>query len=57
MVTEECLMDPSRNAHLSREEKEQLLKEYLGIDKVGGARARPTHTPPLAGCFARAGRR
>ncbi|KAI8470480.1 MAG: hypothetical protein J3K34DRAFT_420640 [Monoraphidium minutum] len=34
IVTEECLMDPSRNAHLSRAEKENILKEYLGIEKV-----------------------
>jgi agmatine deiminase len=35
MVTEECLLDPSRNPHLGKEGIEALLKEYLGIDKVG----------------------
>jgi hypothetical protein len=34
LVTEECLLDPSRNPHLGKEGIEQLLKEYLGIDKV-----------------------
>jgi hypothetical protein len=33
-VTEECLLDPSRNPHLGKEGIERLLKEYLGIDKV-----------------------
>jgi agmatine deiminase len=33
-VTEECLLDPSRNPHLGKEGIEALLKEYLGIDKV-----------------------
>jgi agmatine deiminase len=35
MVTEECLLDPSRNPHLGKDGIEALLKEYLGIDKVG----------------------
>ena len=34
LVTEECLLDPSRNPHLGKEGIEKLLKEYLGIDKV-----------------------
>lgn len=34
LVTEECLLDPSRNPHLGKEGIEALLKEYLGIDKV-----------------------
>ena len=42
IVTEECLMDPSRNSHLSREDKENLLKEYLGIDKVRADGRAPT---------------
>jgi hypothetical protein len=33
-VTEECLLDPSRNPQLGKEGIEKLLKEYLGIDKV-----------------------
>jgi agmatine deiminase len=34
IATEQCLLHPSRNAHLAREEIERLLGEYLGIDKV-----------------------
>ena len=34
LVTEECLLDPSRNPHLGKEGIEKLLKDYLGIDKV-----------------------
>jgi agmatine deiminase len=34
LVTEECLLDESRNPHLGKEGIENLLKEYLGIDKV-----------------------
>jgi agmatine/peptidylarginine deiminase len=34
IVTEECLLDPSRNPHLGKEGIEKLLKDYLGIDKV-----------------------
>ena len=33
-MTEECLLDPSRNPHLGKEGIERLLKENLGIDKV-----------------------
>jgi agmatine deiminase len=34
LVTEECLLDPSRNPNLNKEEIEQMLKDYLGLDKV-----------------------
>ncbi len=34
LVTEECLLDPSRNPHLGKEGIEKLLKDYLGIEKV-----------------------
>lgn len=34
LVTEECLLDESRNPHLGKEGIENLLKEYLGIEKV-----------------------
>jgi hypothetical protein len=34
LVTEECLLDPSRNPNLKKEEIEQMLKDYLGLDKV-----------------------
>jgi agmatine deiminase len=33
-TTEECLLDESRNPHLSREEIEDMLKKYLSIEKV-----------------------
>lgn len=33
-TTEECLLSGGRNPHLSREEIEALLEEYLGITKV-----------------------
>jgi agmatine deiminase len=34
ITTEECLLNPNRNPHLSREQIEELLKNYLSIDKV-----------------------
>lgn len=34
ITTESCLLHPSRNPHLSKDEIEQNLKDYLGIDKV-----------------------
>lgn len=34
ITTEECLLNPNRNPHLSRAELEQLLGDYLGISKV-----------------------
>ena len=33
-MTEECLLDPSRNPQLGKEGIEEMLKEYLGLDKV-----------------------
>ena len=33
-TTEECLLSKGRNPHLTREEIESVLKEYLGIDKI-----------------------
>jgi agmatine deiminase len=34
LVTEECLLNPNRNPHLTRAEIEVLLQEYLGITQV-----------------------
>ena len=34
MTTEQCLLNPNRNPHLSRAEIEQYLREYLGVEKV-----------------------
>lgn len=34
LVTEECLLDPSRNPDLGKEGIENMLKEYLGLEKV-----------------------
>lgn len=34
VVTEECLLHPSRNPHLGKEGIEKMLKEYLGLDKI-----------------------
>ena len=34
MTTEQCLLNPNRNPHLSRTEIEQYLKDYLGVVKV-----------------------
>lgn len=34
MVTEMCLLHPSRNPHLNKEEIEQMLKDYLNCEKV-----------------------
>lgn len=34
LTTEACLLNPNRNAHLSRADIEAQLSEYLGIDKV-----------------------
>jgi len=33
-TTEQCLLNPNRNPHLSKAEIEQYLKDYLGIVKV-----------------------
>ncbi len=34
LTTEQCLLNPNRNPHLTRGEIEQYLKEYLGVVKV-----------------------
>jgi agmatine deiminase len=34
ITTEECLLSPGRNPDLSREEIEQSLRDYLGVEKV-----------------------
>lgn len=34
LTTESCLLNPNRNPHLSREEIENTLADYLGISKV-----------------------
>lgn len=34
ITTEECLLSPGRNPHLTKEEIENTLKEYLNVEKV-----------------------
>ena len=34
LTTEECLLNPNRNPHLSREQIEELLKKYVNVEKV-----------------------
>ena len=34
LTTEQCLLNPNRNPDLSRDEIEQYLKDYLGVEKV-----------------------
>jgi agmatine deiminase len=34
MTTEECLLNPNRNPEMSREEIEEVLRAYLGAEKV-----------------------
>jgi len=34
VTTESCLLHPSRNPRMSRERQEQLLSDYLGVEKV-----------------------
>jgi agmatine deiminase len=34
LTTEQCLLNPNRNPHLTRPEIENYLKQYLGIEKV-----------------------
>jgi agmatine deiminase len=34
LTTEQCLLNPNRNPHLTRAEIEQYLKDYLGVVKV-----------------------
>jgi agmatine deiminase len=34
LTTESCLLNPNRNPHLSREQIEQYLREYLGVTNI-----------------------
>ncbi|QGJ69557.1 Porphyromonas-type peptidyl-arginine deiminase [Planctomycetales bacterium 10988] len=34
LTTENCLLNPNRNPHLKREEIEEILREYLSVDKI-----------------------
>lgn len=34
VVTEQCLLSPGRNPHLNKEQIEQKLKDYLGVEKI-----------------------
>src|SRR5262245_3476019 len=34
LTTEQCLLNPNRNPHLAKVEIEDLLKNYLGVDRV-----------------------
>jgi len=34
MTTEQCLLNPNRNPHLSRPEIEEHLKNFLGVDEI-----------------------
>lgn len=34
ITTEQCLLNPNRNPHLSREQIERILQGYLGVDRV-----------------------
>jgi agmatine deiminase len=34
LTTESCLLNPNRNPHLSREQIEQTLRDYLGVNEV-----------------------
>ena len=34
LTTESCLLNPNRNPHLSKEEIEEYLREYLGVDLI-----------------------
>jgi agmatine deiminase len=34
LTTEECLLHPNRNPHLSKADIEQRLKRFLGVTKV-----------------------
>nr|WP_232059107.1 agmatine deiminase [Kineobactrum salinum] len=34
LTTEECLLNPNRNPHLSREQIEDYLRNYLGVDTI-----------------------
>lgn len=34
LTTEQCLLNPNRNPHLNRDQIEQYVKNYLGVEKV-----------------------
>jgi len=34
LTTEECLLNPNRNPNLTKEEIEQVLREYLDVEKI-----------------------
>jgi agmatine deiminase len=34
LTTEQCLLNPNRNPHLSRTEIETVLREYLGVNQI-----------------------
>ncbi len=34
LTTESCLLNPNRNPHLSRDQIEQYLRDYLSVDKI-----------------------
>lgn len=34
ITTEQCVLNPNRNPHMSKEEVEEKLKEYLNIEKI-----------------------
>ncbi|MSR78137.1 MAG: agmatine deiminase family protein, partial [Candidatus Omnitrophica bacterium] len=34
ITTEQCLLNPNRNSHLTREQIEQNLKDYLGVSEI-----------------------
>lgn len=34
VVTEQCLLSPGRNPHLNKEQIEENLKQYLGVEKI-----------------------
>lgn len=34
LTTEQCLLNPNRNPHLKKEEIEQRLKDYLGVEQI-----------------------
>ena len=48
LTTEQCLLHPNRNPTLGRDEIEQHLKDYLGVDATSSGSARAcwrTRTP------------
>ena len=46
LTTEECLLNPNRNPHLSKQQIEQVLMDHLGVTKV--PRLAPTPCQPCA---------